>query len=362
MLSVELFTMYKTVLTMAGYNIYITPRPHRRGDGLLTAVAGSRFAVLDVVDVPFRDCADRVAHVLHLKGRVRDADEVLLVNTHLMFPHNVHSSAIRLRECAKLLEFLGDYVRQRRLPHVPVVMCGDWNGTSSGCVARFMRAQGFVSAYEARNAEGGRPWVSHLNHHQEAVGVDQVWLLNPSARARRGPLSADWRAIALAEITVQLVLNGCRSARDARRFLAQNAPNADGVLSKESLVRALQAPELGLTGPGSAGLLRHELKELVDVLDGDDDGLVTEEDLRRGLDVEAGRRTLQALDWDVKEYFFRAALAAAPTGPAPPGPPPGDVEIVSASLPRSFGEGVWPEGYQDQISDHAPLRARFRFP
>lgn len=53
----------------------------------------------------FLDCGDRVG--LMVRVRVRDSDdacEALVVNTHLLFPHNPYSTRIRLREVQKVRE------------------------------------------------------------------------------------------------------------------------------------------------------------------------------------------------------------------------------------------------------------------
>jgi hypothetical protein len=218
-----------------------------------------------------------------------------------------------------------------------------------------MRSQGFVSAYDEHHKhQKDKKWVSHLNHENKAVGVDCIWLLNPSMQS--GSLSANWRKIAFAHITSQLILNGHRTQRETFRFFAQSD---EGVFTQEQFIRALQVPDLGLTGPGSAGFMPHELHELAEALDDDDDWLITEDDMLRWLDVEAGVKALQALDWKVKEYLI---MSASTTCPVACDPHLADVEIVSASLPGSFAEGVWPEGYQDEISDHAPLSGCFTFP
>ena len=80
--------------------------------------------------------------------------DMLLVNTHLLFPHNSNSTLIRLRESFKILEYLHEY--QERMvggevegsgewgegrQRLPVVMCGDFNGTIRGSVSRFLQSQ-----------------------------------------------------------------------------------------------------------------------------------------------------------------------------------------------------------------------------
>ena len=237
--SPEVNALYTEGLRAAGYATFATPRTGNRPDGLLTAVRMEDFDVVDQRDILFNDCGDRVATLLHLRpksGGVSGASalgDMLLVNTHLLFPHNSNSTLIRLRESFKILEYLHEYQERmvgeevegsggrRRLP---VVMCGDFNGTIRGSVSRFLQSQGFVSAFEVGGAgcrvplddtdpdadadacadthdlssyEESLPasstasaqsqaqrrgkvlsssrWISHLNHHGECVGVDHVW-------------------------------------------------------------------------------------------------------------------------------------------------------------------------------------------
>ena len=66
--------------------------------------------------------------------------QLLCVNTHLLFPHNEYSSKIRLREVTKILGFIESY-RQVNLctticgrsdVRIPVILCGDFNGSPNG--------------------------------------------------------------------------------------------------------------------------------------------------------------------------------------------------------------------------------------
>jgi hypothetical protein len=94
--------------------------------------------------------------------------DVLMVNTHLLFPHNTNSSLIRLRESFKILEYLHEYQEKmggevveggKKSRRLPVVMCGDFNGSIRGSVSRFLQSQGFESAYEV--SIGGAVQVEH---------------------------------------------------------------------------------------------------------------------------------------------------------------------------------------------------------
>ena len=116
--------LYATALRRAGYTFHVTPRTGGRPDGLLTAVRDDAFEVVETRDILFNDCGDRVATLVHLRPRVAafraPADgsasfgDVLLVNTHLLFPHNSNSTLIRLRESFKILEYLHEYQEYHR--------------------------------------------------------------------------------------------------------------------------------------------------------------------------------------------------------------------------------------------------------
>ena len=98
----------------------------------------------DTRRILFHDCGDRVAQLLLLaitgsKNSDIPPQQVLLVNTHLLFPHNEFSSKIRMREMTKILGFVESYrqvemcsdVCGRADVRVPVILAGDFNGTFS---------------------------------------------------------------------------------------------------------------------------------------------------------------------------------------------------------------------------------------
>lgn len=73
--------------------------------GLLTAVRKDYFRVLHYRELLFNDCGDRVAQLLHVQlnvpfsqNQIRHIAEVLIVNTHLLFPHDSSLSVVRLHQ------------------------------------------------------------------------------------------------------------------------------------------------------------------------------------------------------------------------------------------------------------------------
>lgn len=128
------------------------------------------------------------------------------------------------------------YQKENKLKPLPILLCGDWNGSKRGHIYKFLRSQGFVSSYDtahqytdadahkvnhlllealivARVFEPfhckilmfGVPtfmqWVSHRNHRGNICGVDFIWLLNPNRY--RKLLNASWSEAVLGMFKVR---------------------------------------------------------------------------------------------------------------------------------------------------------------
>ncbi|RWW81806.1 hypothetical protein BHE74_00009770, partial [Ensete ventricosum] len=102
----ELVGMYEKRLGDAGYVSFKLARTNNRGDGLLTAVHGDFFKILNHRKLLFNDLGDRVAQLLHVGSVVpfwqgqksSDQQQVLIVNTHLLFPHDSSLCIVRLQQ------------------------------------------------------------------------------------------------------------------------------------------------------------------------------------------------------------------------------------------------------------------------
>jgi len=107
----------------AGYSVRELRRTSHwrvRADGLACFVKDSRLVIQDTRQILFHDCGDRVAQMFLLALRpppappgtgtgpggrapaALPAQQFIVVNTHLLFPHNEYSTKIRLRELAKV--------------------------------------------------------------------------------------------------------------------------------------------------------------------------------------------------------------------------------------------------------------------
>ncbi|CAL5344225.1 unnamed protein product [Camellia sinensis] len=187
----ELVNMYERRLGDAGYMNFKLARTNNRGDGLLTSVHKDYFRVLNHRELLFNDIGDRVAQLLHVdlvapfsqcqSNNVRQ--EILIVNTHLLFPHDSTLCIIRLDQVYKILQYVESYQKEKKLNPLPIILCGDWNGSKRGHVYKFLRSQGFVSSYDTAHQYAdadAQKWISHRNHRGNICGVDFIWLLNPN--------------------------------------------------------------------------------------------------------------------------------------------------------------------------------------
>ena len=82
--------------------------------GLLTAVHKDIFRVINYRELLFNDFGDRVAQLLHVElvtpvSQHRNNDtcqEILIVNTHLLFPHDSSLCIVRLHQVKANLQFM----------------------------------------------------------------------------------------------------------------------------------------------------------------------------------------------------------------------------------------------------------------
>ncbi|XAR60173.1 hypothetical protein NMG60_11033433 [Bertholletia excelsa] len=315
----ELVKLYDKRLGDAGYVTYKLARTNNRGDGLLTAVHQSHFHVLNHQEFLFNDIGDRVAQLLHLELLVPSSQsqytgvqkDVLLVNTHLIFPHDSSYCFVRLQQVCKILHYLDSYCHEHQLPCVPIILCGDWNGSKKGNVYKFLESQGFVSSYDIAHPctdehEEISKWISHHNHRGNACGVDFIWLRNPSKPRR--PL-------------------------------------------KESFTEAVVGNiKLGLTNHPEDGLTTEEIKDLWEHMDTNGDGFIDSSDFARAWNPCTLVQPEEDGDGNRKQTEEPLDALTVATGI-------GFNVSKAMFLPSEVEMGMWPENYS--LSDHAQLTVEF---
>ncbi|KAK8630869.1 hypothetical protein V6N13_079640 [Hibiscus sabdariffa] len=336
----ELVQMYERRLGAARYDTFTLARTNNRGDGLLIAVHKDYFRILNYKELLFNDFGDRVAQLLHVQSIIpfsKDDDteqEILIVNTHLLFPHDSSLSIVRLHQVYKILQYLETYQRENKLSEAPVILCGDWNGSKRGHVYKFLRSQGFVSSYDIAHeyTDSDHKWVSHRNHRGNICGVDFIWLRNPNKSIK--PLKISWAEAAFGIIKYQLE-KASLDEKDAFDFL--RGDNNGNYITYSAFCDALK--QLNLTG-----LSFQETKELWVQADVDGNGVLDYDEFKRiwsstcPVHMDEDNNLEDSKDGSTKEAIGLA--------------------VKNAMLfPREVEKGIWPENYH--LSDHARLTALF---
>ncbi|KAJ8439311.1 hypothetical protein Cgig2_022448 [Carnegiea gigantea] len=349
----ELAGMYQKRLHEVGYLTYQLARTNNRGDGLLTAVHQSKFRLLNYRELLFNDIGDRVAQILHVELRHDFSQsnpnivtkEAIIVNTHLIFPHDSRCCFLRLQQVYKILQYIRSYIDNCGFP-LPIILCGDWNGSKKGHVYKFLRSQGFISCYDiAHNykdeTENSQKWISHRNHRGNICGVDFIWLHNPQKFQK--PLKDSFAEAMLGNVKNVL-----------HKVIVENGGQMPGIIkTKGSSITysdfSQALVELGISGQPYGGLSDEDVKEIWKRIDADGDGIadvpnfVTAWNLCVSCQHEERDKEIN-LENEEGPYHRSAATIR--------------FVVKKARLwPPEAEEGMWPENYS--LSDHALLTVEF---
>ncbi|XP_011025321.1 PREDICTED: uncharacterized calcium-binding protein At1g02270-like isoform X3 [Populus euphratica] len=306
----ELVRMYQQRLGDAGYVTFQLARTNNRGDGLLTAVRKDDFTVLNCRELLFNDCGDRVAQLLHVQSALPFSQnrkgsaqqEFLIVNTHLLFPHDSCLSVVRLDQVYKILQYVEQYQRENKLNLMPILLCGDWNGSKSGHVYKFLRSQGFVSSYDIAHQYTDSYADAHRCQLQKASLVENDAFAFLKADDRGNFITYSAFCEALRQVNLIGLPYGL-SSQETEDLWMQVDINGNGVVGYEEFKRSIWNSECS-----------EPREENCSERTGDSE---------QGLEEEA-------IGFNVKKAVL---------------------------FPREAEKGRWPENYS--LSDHAPLTVVF---
>ncbi|XP_076955140.1 putative calcium-binding protein At1g02270 [Bidens hawaiensis] len=343
----ELVDMYATKLGDAGYVSFKLPRTNNRGDGLLTAVHKDYFRVIDHREFLFNDFADRVAQLLHVeviasfaqcRSKNNVCREMLIVNTHLLFPHDSSLSLERLRQVYKILQSVDAYQKENNLDPLPIILCGDWNGSKRGHVYKFLRSQGFESSYDTAHQytdADAHKWVSHRNHRGNICGVDFIWFLNPNKY--RKLLKSSWSDAVFGLFRYQLS-RASLTEEDAYAFF-KAVGNGDHI-TYNGFCEALR--QLNLIGQ-VYGLSEDETDDQWFQADIDGNGVLDYKEFQQRIWNPMWSYQIEDPSHDQEDDDKRVTMG---------------LDVKNAVLfPTETETGCWPEDYS--LSDHASLTVMF---
>ncbi|RXH95316.1 hypothetical protein DVH24_025000 [Malus domestica] len=284
----ELVNIYEKKLGDAGYINLKLGRTNNRGDGLLTAVHKDYFRVV-----------------------------------------------------YKILQHLESYQKENKLNPMPIILCGDWNGSKRGHVYEFLRSQGFVSSYDTAHHytdADAHKWVSHRNHRGNICGVDFIWLLNPNRY--RKLLKTSWTE-AVFGMFKYLLRRASLTADDAFAFLKTDNPV--DYITYSGFCEALR--QLNMTGH-CHGLSHDETKDLWVQADIDGNGFLDYIEFQQRIWNPTGseQKDESGSDCDSDSKGIQEQTIG--------------FSVKNAVLfPPEVEKGTWPEDYS--LSDHARLTVVF---
>ncbi|KAK9122852.1 hypothetical protein Sjap_012454 [Stephania japonica] len=338
----ELAGMYERRLGDAGYATYKLARTNNRGDGLLTAIKQDQFKVLNYKELVFNDFGDRVSQLLHLdlvnfsqSRSLNVRKEALLVNTHLLFPHNAAYCLRRLLQVYRILRYIKTYCEEYQLPQVPIILCGDWNGSKKGNVYKFLRSQGFESSYDivhcyTDNDADAHKWISHRNHRGNICGVDFIWLLNPTDARKSLTESFVESLFGNIKSFIKKESNGAARIPD----IVYDFKNKNHITYSQFCQALTQA---GLTSDLRDGITSEEMKDFWNCIDTNGDGIVDLSELNSS----------QQREHDTPSSPRKSKISTTIA-----------FDVKKAALyPPEVEKGVWPDYYS--LSDHAQLTIEF---
>ena len=404
--------------------------------------------VVHEADIDFEDAAGRCAQLLHLRrtaaptaaaesgeegssravvaaggdeGESGAPSELLVANVHLLFPHNEAAARIRVREVHKLLAYIDSY--KSTLPRPPpALICGDFNGEAASTVVQFLKRYGWRCSYsqhaevcdsadaaasvsDAAAASRSSRWVSHYTHEKEALGVDYIWVLNPSLPRLPVP---EWTDFVFSEMAQQLTRQGFSRPADAWLYFHRLASSSSSAARAASPLEVEQgntlldaAADVAAQVPLDAAGFRRALRKL-DLERGDALGTLTEAEVQMlisSCDLD-GDNCVDGQEWcdrfgaalqrlsgegespavtPCASTHTRARLALAsrlfpprrlpsdtPRARAHAGlltdAPDGstDLHVEHSQLtPPCLEEGVWPAAEDWGLSDHGIVTSRF---
>ncbi|RYR24248.1 hypothetical protein Ahy_B02g057739 isoform A [Arachis hypogaea] len=342
----ELVHMYEEKLGDAGYHLFKLARTNNRGDGLLTAIHTKYLHVVNYRELFLNDFGDRVAQLLHVQSIAPVSQnqmgslyqEFLIVNTHLLFPHDSSLCIVRLHQVHQILQHVELFQKENRLKPMPIILCGDWNGSKKGHVYKFLRSQGFVSSYDCY-ADSHKQWVSHRNHRGNICGVDFIWLCNPNQP--RKPLKTSWAEAVFSILKYQL-RKASLSEDSAFTFLkGDNCADAVTYLSFHEALRQVKLVDV------PNGLCIQQFQDLWNQADVDGNGVIDLEEFKQKIwNSTCPEPVLESFNGCMEDV--NATNEHETIG----------FKVKTAMLfPREVERGHWPEEYS--LSDHARLTAVF---
>ncbi|CAM9169928.1 unnamed protein product [Ectocarpus sp. 4 AP-2014] len=170
------------------YEFYTVKRTGLKSDGVAVLLRRGKFDVLSQLGLSLSSIGNRVALIMHLResgaGGGEVGEDMILVNTHLAFPHNALDRVNQMSQIRAVTDTVEGVMVEAGLPTMtPRVVVGDLNVEETDPVCGHLGRNGFRSAFTSLHRE--RRVITHRNHRGEEVMCDHVFVKAPGFAGRR---------------------------------------------------------------------------------------------------------------------------------------------------------------------------------
>lgn len=170
------------------YEFHTVKRTGGKADGVAVLLRRGKFDVRSKLGLSLSPVGDRVALIMHLRSLVggeeggggvdkasgQAGEDLILVNTHLAFPHNALDRVNQMSQIEVVTRTVEDVISDAGLPPMtPRVVVGDLNVEETDPVCRHLGRNGFRSAFASLHRE--RRVITHRNHRGEEVSMHYVY-------------------------------------------------------------------------------------------------------------------------------------------------------------------------------------------
>ncbi len=139
--------LFQKEFVQNGYEVSLLQRTGPKVDAVAMMVRSDVFEVLSSENVYLCSIADRVALILWLRHK-QTGKNILVVNTHLSFPHSEADRFNQLRQMESLTAFIDSYAEKQHITAATRIVLGDFNVEASSPVCDHLRAAGYYSCFE----------------------------------------------------------------------------------------------------------------------------------------------------------------------------------------------------------------------
>lgn len=172
------------------YHIFYAKRPQYKQDGLATLIhrQSPHLSIptqIAAFPIPNSSDTDRVALAVssYLNPPTCSSQpnnstptRLLIVNTHLTFPHCFINRRQREMQAETLTKFVTSYVSSSTTP-ISSLILGDFNSEIKSNVLHRITKENFINCYVSIN-DITKPPTTHYNHMKQQVFVDHIFLSN----------------------------------------------------------------------------------------------------------------------------------------------------------------------------------------